>query len=100
LPVYSTKPGSKKSERIRLLPSDDKGEKDPRAPAGEMFSLAEHFAMGTNTLMPAGATSSPVQTNSTFQDFFTSDAKLLGVLKLKDLIEFLDVTGGRGHGCA
>lgn len=88
-PAYSMKPGE--AEKTAVIWTSTQ---DPRAAAAEMFSLAEHFAMGTNTLQPAATSAAnEAGANAAFKDFFATDAKLLGVVKLSDLIEFLDVTG-------
>ncbi|KQS72226.1 hypothetical protein ASG39_00050 [Rhizobium sp. Leaf371] len=84
-PSYSLRPGFSTKLFVALTPSD------PRQPAEEMFSLAEHFSMGTTTLTKAGEGSTAAST--TYKDFFADDAKLLGVIKLRDLIDFLDISG-------
>ena len=84
-PSYSLGPGLAEKRPVALPVNDARG------PAEHMFSLAEHFSMGTTTLATAGEGSTAAST--TYKDFFADDAKLLGVIKLKDLIDFLDVSG-------
>jgi hypothetical protein len=78
-------------ERPQTFPVDQPDTE--RLSAAELFSLAQHFAMGTTTLAPAVNTANQGDAKLTYEEFFTSDAKLLGVITLKQLIEFLDITG-------